>query len=652
MRVYCQRTIFFLALTLSMLPMASGASVLLDEEELIFRLIAPGAERVFLVGDFNEWNPTVDRMVQRDNGFEIRLFLVTGKYRYMFIVDGEPVNDPDSPAYGDDGRAFFIFRETKDRYEIVYSNLQGNKPLAVQDFIQYSGEGYLRVGEDSKSAYFSFPLRHKGDMGLHAELVPGFEFDIEHPDRLRSFFLRGTGSYRSDRGVIRAFNRSSSLDYGDPLSLFGKTGPFLYPAGLFFRGVEIEGEGPFGFDGKIVYAGRIEGYDPVEMDGSFSPPATEIYELPFDQRSPVDSDILSIRIGSRSGEFSYDYLYRHDIGPGNRLWMSPDEESLFRGFEKMSVHGFWLRYDMKCNLDIEVQYLTGVTSLVSSQRSDPEGEDTRAYEYSQDWEKGDRACFALHYRQEKFAVLISSSSTIIDGDSLLRGERSSDIRSTYKAEVELNTELFDLSIRGLADIFPDNSAAEYFWSQKWNFWLDGDEISLRRLPFLYSKGIYEVGLTLAQSGSDSITVPYNTTGQISVNLCGDITRSGLRVTEFLLKKGFFLDNMFSVHFDARLVLYDDDRSVGEKSFMDIWGGVCWRTGKSGWIALGSGISPSYFDRWSNSFLPFGRERFIADRGVFQIDRHTTEAGLLEDLYKAEQSISDEWNITIEAGISF
>ena len=107
-----------------------------------------------------------------------------------------------------------------------------------------------------------------------------------------------------------------------------------------------------------------------------------------------------------------------------------------------------------------------------------------------------------------------------------------------------------------------------------------------------------------------------------------------------------------MHFDARLVFYDDDRSVGEKSFMDIWGGVCWRTGRSGWIALGSGISPSHFDRWRNSLLPFGRERFIADRGVFQIDRYATEAGLLEDLYKAEQALSDEWNITIEAGISF
>ncbi len=647
--------ILFLALTLSVQPAVCRASIVLDEEELIFRLEAPGAERVFLVGDFNDWNPTVDRMVKRGQLFEIRLFLVTGKYRYMFIVDGEPVDDPGSPAYDEEGRAFFIFREIDDRYEIVYSNLTEDKLPAVQDLIQYSGEGYLKVSEDSKYAYLSFPFQFEEDRGLSAELVPAFEFDIEDPDRLRSFLLCGTGSYISDRGVIRAFNRTSSLGYGDPLSLFGATGPFLYPAGLFYRGVEMEGKGPFGIDGKIVYAGRIEGYDPVEADGPYPVPASpsEIEELPFADRSPVDSDIMSIRIGSGSGRISYDYLYRHDIGPGNRFWMSPDdEESLFKGFEKMSVHGFWLRCSTEYDLDIEAQLLYGATSLVSTHRSDPDGEETTEFEYSEDWEEGSKACLALSYSTEKLAARFSFISTIISGDPSLRGGRSSDGRETCKAEIELNTESFDLSINGLADIFSDNSAARYFWNQKWNFWLDGDDITLRRLPFLYSKGIFEAGLTLVQPGSDSMTVPYNTAGQISVNVCGDITRSGLRVTELLLKKGHLFNDRLSVHFDARLVFYDDDRSVGDKRFTDIWAGVCWRPVRSGWIALGSGFSPLYFDRWSNSLIPFGRERYIADRGVFQTERYATEAGLLEDLYNAEQYISDEWNITFEAGVSF
>jgi hypothetical protein len=51
-----------------------------------------------LVGDFNQWNPTVEPMMREGDEFVVRLFLVAGTYRYKFVVDGKTIPDPDNPG--------------------------------------------------------------------------------------------------------------------------------------------------------------------------------------------------------------------------------------------------------------------------------------------------------------------------------------------------------------------------------------------------------------------------------------------------------------------------------------------------------------------------------------------------------------------------
>ena len=76
---------------------ARGA-VRVEQDEVIFTLRMPAATEVYLVGDFNQWNPTVEPMNRAGDQFEIALFLVAGEYRYQFVVDGKPIADPDNPA--------------------------------------------------------------------------------------------------------------------------------------------------------------------------------------------------------------------------------------------------------------------------------------------------------------------------------------------------------------------------------------------------------------------------------------------------------------------------------------------------------------------------------------------------------------------------
>ena len=57
------------------------------------------AKKVFLAGDFNQWNPQVKRMTKfKDGSFRARMRLSPGEYQYKFVVDGMWFNDPAAPA--------------------------------------------------------------------------------------------------------------------------------------------------------------------------------------------------------------------------------------------------------------------------------------------------------------------------------------------------------------------------------------------------------------------------------------------------------------------------------------------------------------------------------------------------------------------------
>jgi len=59
--------------------------------------INPAAKKVFLVGDFNEWNPAARRMVKvKDGTFRAKMDLEPGRYEYKFVVDELWITDPDS----------------------------------------------------------------------------------------------------------------------------------------------------------------------------------------------------------------------------------------------------------------------------------------------------------------------------------------------------------------------------------------------------------------------------------------------------------------------------------------------------------------------------------------------------------------------------
>lgn len=61
-----------------------------------FKLVAPDAKAVYLVGEFNDWNASQYRLRRyKDGVYKKKLQMKPGRYQYLFLVDGEWLTDPD-----------------------------------------------------------------------------------------------------------------------------------------------------------------------------------------------------------------------------------------------------------------------------------------------------------------------------------------------------------------------------------------------------------------------------------------------------------------------------------------------------------------------------------------------------------------------------
>ena len=57
--------------------------------------VAPEAQHVTLVGDFNDWDPAATPLCRMPDGrWTASLELTHGYHQYLFLVDGRPVLDP------------------------------------------------------------------------------------------------------------------------------------------------------------------------------------------------------------------------------------------------------------------------------------------------------------------------------------------------------------------------------------------------------------------------------------------------------------------------------------------------------------------------------------------------------------------------------
>ena len=66
--------------------------------QIVFSLSAPEAKDVFVAGDFNDWKLDSNSRMDQDNGqWKKKVNLLSGKYRYRFVIDGKWLEDTNNP---------------------------------------------------------------------------------------------------------------------------------------------------------------------------------------------------------------------------------------------------------------------------------------------------------------------------------------------------------------------------------------------------------------------------------------------------------------------------------------------------------------------------------------------------------------------------
>ncbi len=67
----------------------------IKRRKVTFSLENTEADEVFLIGDFNKWNPKSHPMKSDENGAWVRNVIIPpGEYEYKFIIDGQWKEDP------------------------------------------------------------------------------------------------------------------------------------------------------------------------------------------------------------------------------------------------------------------------------------------------------------------------------------------------------------------------------------------------------------------------------------------------------------------------------------------------------------------------------------------------------------------------------
>jgi 1,4-alpha-glucan branching enzyme len=67
----------------------------IKQRKVTFSLENADANEVFLIGDFNKWDPKTHPMKSDGNGKWVRdVIIPPGKYEYKFMVDGQWKEDP------------------------------------------------------------------------------------------------------------------------------------------------------------------------------------------------------------------------------------------------------------------------------------------------------------------------------------------------------------------------------------------------------------------------------------------------------------------------------------------------------------------------------------------------------------------------------
>ncbi len=625
-------------------PVPAASSVAVDEEEVVFRFSASRAERVYLVGDFNGWNPTIDLMTESGGRFEIRLYLVPGSYRYRFIADGVSTRDPENPCGDAEGNSCFTLVEIPDGLEVYLSADSPAERVRKRERIDASATIRVDVRPAETALLGGARIAGAVDERARVDWLVGLEARARNDEDPRgaSYLARGEASYELGGRTISFFNRSAGalIEDGASFPLFGLVGPYSYPVGLMSRGAGFDGKLVGGLLAGIVYASRIEGYR-SGLEGGMSP------EDSTARRDRLDADALGLRIGTKIGPAVLHALARYDTRPVSGQWRSPENGGIaYLGHERVGMWGG--RMELRGGgYIVDGAFLLGRSDRIASAARPASVDTFEVSTFEREWERGYRFAAGVSRNGAHVGARAAVERTTIDE---LAAAGPVHTKDEVSARFSYDEGPFSASLAGAIEIYGSSGAGDRFLLSSENFWLDGDRVTFDRIPFLSAREVREIRLAVAWRREPVDGLPWGAGSAFEL-----LRRSGSGdysplVFEARFSNGTRIHSRAALILDMRGASYRHGDARGE--FIEAFLGVHAAIAPSCWCLVGCGVNPYAFDRWLYDYAEWGRERYLEDRNVFGVLAARGERAAVRRLLDAEEALADDWLVTVQAGFTF
>jgi len=641
----------------------SQAAIRVEQDELVFTLRAPGAQDVYLVGDFNLWNPTVERMRANGDEFEVRLFLVAGEYRYKFVVDGKWIADPDNPGSAEKGSPIKLIERSGGMILDADRPESGTPAKHVRGWLRYIGalrsqdgdaEGAQRVDAEVKGAYARLAAR--------ARVATEDSSWTWSPPSIDAYFDRGRVDLDFGRIDVRGLENDSTWASIDPMALVGDAGVFGYDAGFRRHGVAAVAAASKGAL-RVFYADattrtpRPAVTIPASAFATFAAGTAAdttayAYAYTFD-----DSDVLALDATASVGSFDLGFTRREDLGinPGVLA-------SVVRGPSGFTTTGYatredrrvtnaWLRARDVLGLRITGGYGQGdcdahafasqsVTSALPP-TIDP-GADAAPLAARMPIMDTMRALFEVATPVAGADVRLRWDGTRFDFDGIEGASRADVQRVVAEGTLPWRGWSLRATLTYTDANYGDTPDALYVdWPER-NPWLQlWDEVDE---PSIVGLGLESHDVVAFAAEKDSGRTEAGATLRVQMRgWAGEVRHASARVfVQTTLRQRWY------ARADARMAWYDDTQSQAAAAYWDgyLEAGYAWK-GIS--LNLGFGFDPVVFDPVVGDYADIGRTEYL--RGAIENGvRRSRASPLLESLRGLEASLEDIDMIKLECVI--
>jgi hypothetical protein len=676
----------------------SYAAVRVAEDEVFFTLVFPGAKEVYLVGDFNNWNATVEKLERFGDSFEISLYMVEGSYRYKFVVDGKWIVDPDNPG-----------TDPKRGSPLVLVERPAGLMLSTEDTTERKAVPGLKPR-----------FRYVGDLDWNQPEEKRFDdfhiFDLDlliEREKLRGRALVKTTSatWNNDNGSVditmdRGFvgtdvgglsldgfhNEASVWTSKDPLNVVGNLGVFDYNAGYDRTGVSAEYQlleplliramygdhfGPFVSDQPA--------FSLPELSGVASGADTTVYA--FDS-GVGDSDVFGFELLIEASAFQAGIVSRLNRGmrPGIMADLSFADTTavVFDTRENTDATFYWLELKKLYGVGAVVGYGRGHAEIQQLTQEhtpfDPAGDlQTTQLSYPVDgklrFEKSNRIYAGLDWKANRVSAGADWDRVTFDFD----GTRY----QQAKATVDRVTALCEWTpkkwrIEGWCQYtkqdYGNTPEALLIDSPVLNMWLDWrdnftvanivgiDTDSYTDLTFAAAWYYWWAGVDAVQADvpadGDSEATGASTEPewappaiQLELGTTTDGFFKEFQYNRVRLTGGYVYRSRYYAMVEGRLSKYDKEEWGGKHTFKSGFVEIGYRYRNWFNAELGWGFDPVVFDRVVNYYQDVGISKFLRRSLVGGVTRgESVEIG--ERLLEQERKLQNVQTISLEVIIQF